>query len=54
MYLNINDKKVNVIGQIGMHDIIIDITNLDYRENDDIYFYYRPILINENVKRVYR
>lgn len=54
MYLIINGKKIKVIGQIGMHDIVIDITHLNYKENDDIYFYYRPILINESVKRVYR
>ena len=54
MTLNIDGKIINVIGQIGMHDIVIDITGLDYKEDDDIYFYYRPVYINENVKRVYK
>ena len=54
MALNIDGKIINVIGQIGMHDVVIDITGLDYKEDDDIYFYYRPVYINENVKRVYK
>ena len=54
MTLNIDGKIINVIGQIGMHDVVIDITGLDYKEDDDIYFYYRPVYINENVKRVYK
>ena len=54
MTLNIDGKIINVIGQIGMHDVVIDITGLDYKEDDDIDFYYRPVYINENVKRVYK
>lgn len=46
--------KFKVLGQIGMHDVVIDITNLDYKENDDIYFYVRPILIDSSVKREYK
>lgn len=43
-----------VLGQIGMHDVVIDITNDNYRENDDIYFYIKPVLIESSVKRVYQ
>ena len=46
--------KFKVLGQIGMHDVVIDITNLDYKENDDIYFYVRPVLIDSSVKRKYK
>ncbi len=48
----INDLKV--LGQVGMHDVVIDITNKNYSENDDIYFYVRPVLIDSSVKRVYK
>lgn len=54
MVLNINDNIVKVLGQIGMHDIVIDITGLELEENDDIYFYYRPVYINEGIKRLYK
>lgn len=50
LYLN----NFKVLGQIGMHDVVIDITNKNYKENDDIYFYIRPIIIDSNVKRVYK
>lgn len=43
-----------VLGQIGMHDVVIDITCKNYKENDDIYFYVRPVIIDSSVKRVYK
>lgn len=43
-----------VLGQVGMHDVVIDLTNQDYKENDDIYFYARPSFINPEVKRKYK
>lgn len=46
--------SLKVIGQIGMHDVVIDITNTNYGENDDIYFYIKPVLIGLNVPRVYK
>lgn len=46
--------ELKVIGQIGMHDVVIDLTNKSYNENDDVYFYVRPVLIDTSVKRVYR
>ncbi len=46
--------EFKVLGQIGMHDVVIDITGKDYKENDDIYFYVRPVFIETSVKRTYR
>lgn len=46
--------KLKVIGQIGMHDVVIDITGKNYKENDDIYFYIKPVTIESSVKRVYK
>lgn len=51
-YYKIND--LNVIGQIGMHDIVVDITGKDYKQGDDIYFNVRPILIDSSIKREYK
>ncbi len=46
-------ENFKVLGQIGMYDVVIDLTNKNYKENDDIYFYTRPSFINPNVKRIY-
>lgn len=45
---------LNIVGQIGMHDTVVDITSKDYQVGDDIYFYIRPIFIDTSVKRVYK
>lgn len=54
MSLIINNETVKVLGQIGMHDIVIDITGKNYKENDDIYFNVRASCIDSSVKRVYK
>ena len=36
-----------------MHDIVIDITNKNYKIDDDVFFSARPTLIDTSVKRVY-
>lgn len=54
LYLNINGKKVKILGQIGMHDVVIDLTKKDLKENDDIYFYVRPNFIDSSIKRIYK
>lgn len=46
--------NLNVIGQVGMHDIILDITNKEYKVNDDLYFDVKPTLIDTSIKRVYK
>ena len=51
-YYMINDFKV--VGQIGMHDVVLDIENKDIKINDDIYFDVKPTLIDSSVKRVYK
>ncbi len=39
-YVYLDDLKV--LGQIGMHDIVIDNTDKKLNINDDVYFYYNP------------
>ena len=46
--------EFNVLGQIGMHDVVLDVTNSDIKINDDIYFNIKPTLIDSSVKRVYK
>ena len=54
LYLSINGKLFEVVGQIGMHDIVINISKTDYKENDDVYIEARPALIESSVKRIYK
>ena len=54
LYLIINGKKSKILGQIGMHDIVIDLGKRNVKENDDIYFYVRPIFIDSSIKRIYK
>ena len=37
-----------------MHDTVIDITKKDFKENEDLYFYVRPIFIDSSIKRIYK
>lgn len=53
IYLKINNNQYKIIGQIGMFDTVIDITGHDFKENDDVYFYVRPILIDTSIERKY-
>lgn len=48
-----NNKSYKILGQIGMYDTVIDITKEDLKENDDIYFNVRPILIDSSIERKY-
>ena len=37
-----------------MYIVIIDITNENLNENDDVYFYIRTVFVEMSVKMVYR
>ena len=54
IYLKVNGQTLEVVGQIGMHDIVLDITNKDFEENDDLYIDIRPVLIDSSIKRLYK
>ena len=36
-----------------MHDVVIDITGTNLKENDDVYFDVRPTFIDTSIKRIY-
>lgn len=52
--LRVNRKDLNIVGQIGMHDIVLDVTDEDYKVNDDVFIDVRPALIESSVMRVYK
>lgn len=53
LYIRTNNKSYKILGQIGMYDTVIDITKEDLKENDDLYFNVRPILIDSSIERKY-
>ncbi len=54
MYLKINNEYLKILGQIGMNNIVVDTGHNTFKENDDIYFYVKPIFIDSNIKRIYK
>jgi len=50
----INGKYYKILGQIGMNDIVIDITGENYKVNDELLIKVKPKYINENIKRIYK
>ena len=54
IYLKVNGEVIEVIGQIGMHDVVLDITGKMFEENEDVYIDVRPGLIESSVKRIYQ
>lgn len=54
LLLNIKGKKIKILGQIGMHDVVIELPKKDFNENDDVYFSVRPVFIDSSITRVYK
>lgn len=53
IYLKVNKENYKVVGQIGMFDTVIDITGHSFKENEDVYFPVRPIMIDSSIDRKY-
>lgn len=50
----INDKKVNLLGRIGMYNVIADVTALDgLKINDIVRLPCNPVLLSSHIERVY-
>lgn len=52
--VNINNEDYKILGQIGMHDIVIDITEKNFKVNDEILIKVKPKYINSLIKRIYK
>jgi alanine racemase len=49
----VNEKRCNVLGRIGITNIIIDITNKDAKVGDEVDIAINPIYVDSGVKRNY-
>jgi len=53
LYIKINGKKCEVLGRLGMFNVIVDITNQDVKINDEAILEVNPIFVESSVKRIY-
>jgi len=53
LYVKINGKKCEVLGRLGMFNVIVDITNQDVKINDEAILEVNPIFVESSVKRIY-
>lgn len=49
--VEINDKKYNVVGRLGMYHIAVDITGSDIEINDEVKIEINPIYVDSKVRR---
>jgi len=52
--VNVNGKKYNVIGEIGLSHTAIDITDSDVKIGDVASVEISPLMVNPNVPRIYK
>lgn len=50
----VNEKPCKVLGQIGMHHMVIDITNTEAKLGDEVIMNIKPIYIDAKVRREYQ
>lgn len=53
-YVNINGENVNLVGRVGMYNIVVDITGKDVKVGDTVILNINPLLINSNIPKEYR
>ena len=53
LQVTINGKKANVVGKLGTHHAIVDVTNIDCKVGDDCIFNVNPMIVNSDIKREY-
>lgn len=53
IYIKIDDKRVPLLGRIGMYNIVSDITDLDITADSKVELDCNPIFIDSSIKREY-
>ena len=49
----INEKKCNIVGRLGTHHAIIDVTDIECNIGDTVIIDANPVYIDENIRREY-
>ena len=53
LYVKINGKKCEILGRLGMFNVVADITGKEININDEAKFEVNPIFVDSNIKRIY-
>lgn len=53
LFCTINDKKVAILGRVGLCTVELDVTNIDCSAGDTVRFEINPLFVNANVERKY-
>lgn len=53
IYVRINGQRCPVLGRLGMFHVTVDITNKDFKINDEVMFEVSPMLVDSKIKRKY-
>lgn len=51
--VTINGKQCNIVGRLGTHHAIIDVTDIECKEGDSVILDVTPVFVDENIKREY-
>ena len=54
LYVEINNKKIPILGRVGMHNIVVDLTGTNIKIDDKVKCETNPILLDSGVLREYR
>lgn len=49
----VNGKQCNIVGRLGTHHTIIDITDVEYKIGDTVFIETSPVFVDEKIERKY-
>jgi alanine racemase len=53
LYCHINDKKVTIVGRVGLCSVVADVSEIECKAGDTVKFDANPLFINADVERLY-
>ena len=53
IYVEVNNKKVPILGKIGTNNIIIDLTDVEANINDLVKLDINPMLVRPDIERIF-
>lgn len=53
IYVEVNNKKVPILGKIGTNNIVIDLTDIDAKINDIVKLDINPMVVRPDIERIF-